>query len=262
MIGKFLPLTVIAALLCGCSIKEERLGCPCRIRLVLDNAFNRVGIDEDCISLAAFIPELYSSQTVRISDYPEYYEMSVPKGNAVLCAAYGVALNSDEYMIPDGHQSDSIYVWRRIIDTNREDAEVSVILSKQFSSVFIHFDELENDPGVPLDFRLEISGGTSGLRLMDIEPVKGTFHCQAEQISMRDYVFRMPRQAELSLLMEVYSSSGKKLAVYPIGEMMEKAGYQKDQESLEDAYLEISLAEVRTEMNIMDWQRDFTDVTL
>ena len=262
MIGKIWPSMVIAVLLCGCSIKEERLGCPCRIRLVLDNAFERVGIHEDCISLAAFIPELYSSQTVRISDYPEYFEMSVPKGEAVLCAAYGVILKSDEYRIQDGHQSDSIYVWKRIMDTNKEAAEASVILSKQFSSVFIHFDELEDDPGVPLDFRLEVSGNTSGLRMMDMEPIEGAFHCFAEQVGMRDYVFRIPRQAELSLRMDVYDASGKIIAVYPIGDMMEKAGYHKDLESLEDIFLEISLAELRTELNIVDWERDCTDVIL
>lgn len=219
-----IAVAAVAALLSSC-IKENRSDCPCWLDIHVREC-DPIARD---LTIAAYNNGRIFSETIDIQDYPDYYEHTVRKGT-VEVTAYAGRVYQTEHMdtlrIRRGYQCDSIFSHHSTVECYYEFAHDTVRLHKQFSTVFL---KMENPDGGRYPFRLVVKGNVNGIRVSDSEPVLGVFEHELQERGEGEFRFRIPRQIDDSLVMEVYDGDGVLVETLPFGE--EIARHMKDEGS-------------------------------
>ena len=96
--------------LASCSVKEDRSDCPCWLTVEADKA----------ISLSAW----FGSHQILDNHPGGLVEHTVPRGLVEIVASHG------EFKVMEGHQMDSLFAQRALVDTDGETAGYTVHLHK------------------------------------------------------------------------------------------------------------------------------------
>ena len=242
------------ALLCSCSIKEDRRECPCYLELVPDERME--ACPQGRLMVSVFEGERTEFRTVftpRQVDESDYGEISLRRGYVDVNALWGVfhgVVRGFNYMLPEGSQMDSLYAsTRRGVDATGELATASIFDAKQFCTIGIKL----LPEGVASPFDLQIRGDVAGLDLRTLHPAHGAFQARAQQTAPSRFALRVPRQDDASLMLDFLQGENT-LFSFELGSRILEMGYNWTAESLEDIELEIDYANARISVIVGGWE--------
>lgn len=233
---RFLCLCVLV-LSVSCTVKEDRIDCPCEFILDLSEC----RIKDDVLTFS-----IWDEGKKIVSEY--FYgddlgkKYSFQLGRKEYCgSAYTGDSNSlhDGWnlMVKYGLQADSLYAWAQRIDAIGENANEVVLLHKQFATVTFDltaYDKAES----PLLVRLTSNYG--GIYLLSLEPAKNDFLYEFNTDGSCFYPVRLTRQGDNSLTMEIFSG-GVSIAKINIASILDSNGYDWSATDLSDITVPVSV---------------------
>lgn len=233
-----------AALLPCCSVKEERADCPCRLEIDL-SAFSGAG---DALALRVWsgrIPEVIGA---RVGDR---WQSDVRKDEYALSAirpGKGARVLSDRVVFPDGSEPDSLYAYADgSLNCRAERVLVLTEARKQFCSATLR----EKEPTALL-YRVRSRSGA--LSRDNLSPLPADLSYPVRREGSGLLRFRIPRQSRADdLWLEVREEGGAAWEL-PLGEWMEKTGYDWSLPSLGDFSCEIDYAASEVRIQVLDWE--------
>ena len=226
-------LAAVLALLASCSVKEDRDECPCWLEVAVSGC-ERIARN---ITVSAWNPSTVFMEGIDVRDYPKGYERKVPKGYLTVSAFAGrkvQELSGESLVIPDGLPCDSLWAHRALVNCNGEFARDTAVLHKQFATVHLKIDNLKEGEQYP--YALVLRSRFDGLRLTDCSPHAGVWSCDLDRLPDGTYVFRVPRQGDGSLAIDLMLD-GEKMDEYPVGEYILQSGYSWLSEDLDDIWI-------------------------
>lgn len=243
---------IAAGLLCmaACSVKEDRMECPCRLVLDLHD------VDTSVIKEADVYVEVsrgFVFNEVMDSCYlGNEYVMSVPKGR-VYVWAYGGA---DEYSpgpeglkIPYGEDCPEVYMHCSSFDALQEKAVEKISMLKNHAVLTVHLQSEYTSA-----YEMAITGNVDGY---DAEgrSREGGFRYE---MSFEDGVGKvvLPRQADASLKLEILDGNDT-FRVFSIGEYIVSSGYDWTRDNLDDITMTLDYALSSVGFRINDWEKEY-----
>lgn len=239
---------MLCLFLSSCSVKEDRLRCPCRLV---------IGFDESIESSELSVSVHSAGETV-FEDvlHPALLDsrvLLVPR-NVVSVISYDplseLCQDAEIYLIEPGKQCDSIYCGVTIVDCRGDEASAVVSAGKQFATVYLNVIASGSSPTLPES--VLVSGDICGLNLATLLPVRGEFFYNTDLDEYRSCSFRVPRQQDSRLSLELSGNTGSTGSI-DIGRIISNSGYDWSAESLPDILLDISLAELEAGLIVSDW---------
>jgi|GEM_PF-1441914 len=251
---KTIILTLALSLLLSvaCSVKEDRTDCPCW----LDYHFHVY--PRNLIHLSAWNGEQLFMEEINLSDYPKYYERTLSRGMVTTAAFVGksrMSIRQDSLIIPRGFDCDSLLTYHNLVDCRGDSAQDTVKLHKQYSTIYL---KMTNDEPGPYPFRLVVRSNVCGLRYTTDEPLDGEFEIELQEtFEYNSYEFRIPRQKDGSMAMDVYRGE-EQIGSINLGsailEMMSSSeAFNWDSPDLGDIYLNVDLAKSKISVQVEPW---------
>ena len=232
----------------GCSVKEIRSVCPCR--LMLDFSGNDTSvIRHAALSVTADDGFLYRD-TVEKRDFVSEYMLEVPQDVIRVRAWSGDEgmMGENGLVIPDGEDCPPVYMHASVTDLHCEKHVERILLRKNFCSMTIVLTE-EYFP-----YMLKVAGNVCGYD-KDGKPVGGEFECVVEHQDGRGCV-RIPRQISDDLMLLV-GDDDTVYKAFSLGEYVEVIGYDWSAEDLEDMTVYMDYAQSRIVIEVEKWDKEY-----
>ena len=219
-----LCFSVLALVLSSC-IKEDRDSCPCVLVLSTEGS-------EELCSVYLSRDEEPVTDSLRAG---VEYRRPVNRGFLYATVALGdeeTFVHGQGIVIPKGEDCPPVRLWSRPVKAVGETVSRRAVLSKDYCLVKMRL--------VPSGGGLEftVRGGIAGFDL-DGSPAEGEFECTPRASEDGFLEFRLPRQKDNSLLMDVFSD-GVLLRTFALGEILFRAGYSWKDNDLKDISMEVS----------------------
>lgn len=243
-----LPLAAVMLLSC-CSVKEDRSECPCRVEIYPDPARAGIAVDMTFRDAGSGV-DIVSYQDRRPMPGGCLYQGELPRKRLRLAVHNGIAeclTKGPCIYVSEGGQMDSVYVYGTLLDASgAESLRDTVRLCKEFATLQI----LTSEPAFADVFAFRIRGRGCGVDLSDPSGVlEGDFSC------MFSGGVRIPRQDPGALLLDIVSlSDGETAATLPLGEYLEKSGYDWKAPSLEDISMDLDFSRCVVSILVCDWE--------
>ena len=234
--------------LCSCSVKEDRSDCPCWLTVDLSETNGAY------VQLKAWCPAPVFSESIPRSQRNAFHEYRVPRGQVRLSAyreTPGLFLEGEVLSITEGSQMDSLFACTSLVDTDAEFAHETILLHKNFATVSVIFKDEEN--GRPADCRLDVSGTVAGVDVRTLEPIPGRFSCTAEEPLEGGFAFRVPRQMDADLNAALYSHDGILMESYPVGWLIQQAGFDWSKTDLSDVEILVDTPTASFTITVKEW---------
>ena len=253
--SKFVILVffLLAAGLSSCSIKENRSVCP--TYLLVKSSEPLAPGTRAVVSVFHAEDGLVESSIVpgeRL--YPDGYEVKARRGELtarVVCGIRDMDIFSSIVRNAALSQSDSLYRFEGTVVSNEETCEIVREPVKEFTTLTLRI----NNASVP--FLLRLSGVWDRENALDFRPGRGNlaFGINDEFMIEGTHGCRLSRQGDASLSLEVYRQEDTEnpWRVFPLGDMMEKAGYHRDASPMEDVTVFVDLTEGVISIGIGGW---------
>ena len=240
-------LTLLSVL--GCSVKENRRDCPCRLMLDL------ASIDTSLVKVlnvrAATAGGLVFADTLRAEEFSELYVREVPHGD-VQVLLWGSDDLEEDLIIPYGKDCPLLYMSAFLADTRGEQYFRDVELNKNHCLLTVLFEGREDSP-YSLTFRGNVNGyDSSG------DPSEGDFACVAYPGGSGESMAVLPRQMDSSLLLDVEDEGSSVLKTFAIGEYMDKSGYDWTEADLEDVVIVLDYSVTGLRVVFKGWDKEYT----
>lgn len=242
-----------ASVLSGCSIKENRADCPCR--LVLD--FSEV---DTTVVNSAHVNMVHLSQTIVDKELgpTEYFpncSFSVPRSDLYLnvySGTGGCLVRGKGIVIPYGEECPLVYMHSRTLEAGSDNVREVISMDKNHCLVSIGIEKDDE-----LDYGLCVKGNVSGYGL-DGNPVSGDFSYVPDKDEDGLYVAVIPRQIDSSLILEIDDGSDV-IKSFALGEYIVAGGYDWAAASLDDISVSIdwALTHIRFTVQGWDWIEEY-----
>ena len=245
----------------SCSVKEDRSVCPCFLTVDLSTVLDAESTSPslwnkglDLLLISGGNPFVHDRISYEEALYK--YEYLVPRTDngviGILGADNGV-IDGDRMLLPEGSQSDALYVSSEMVPCQGETAFSSLKMFKQFSKVEI--TGLQS-----FDFVKEVSAGSSGLDLMTRSALPGRFRYILECDEDGVCTFLLPRQADDRVIILLYGKDGKLDNSIPLGQYLSASGFDWNAENLADVSVNVDRTMAFINITIGGWTHtvDFT----
>ncbi len=234
----------------SCSVKEDRSGCPCYLEVDASEVNSPFVVIESWV-------EGRTDRTVLCADIEGedlgvIHEYPVPRGLLRLTAVGDsgrILIWNDSFQPRVGRQMDSLFARSVLLETRCESLREVLRLNKQFATVTLAFEDCEDGRD---GYRLVFLGNVGGVDPVTLEPVPGAFRFVAQPDPVGGFSVRVPRQMDASLVAELYRD-GDYVDTVPVGELIEKAGFDWTQEDLGDVRIVANLPASTFTVTVMDW---------
>ena len=232
----------------GCSVKEERQDCPCRLMLDLS------AVDTSLVKVlnvqAVSADGVVFSDTLASPKFDEIYVRNVPHRD-VRVLVWGSHEAEDRLLIPYGNDCPALYMDAFDADTRGEKYFKKVELRKNHCLLSVNFEGREEIP-YSLTFRGNVNGYDSyGL------PSEGDFSCVVYPGNDGGSMVVVPRQTDSSMLLDVEDPGSSVLKTFAIGEYMERSGYDWTKADLEDAEVVIDYCITGFKIVFKGWDKEY-----
>ena len=238
----------------ACSVKEDRGPCPCYLQVSF--------ADPDAAGEAELLgwrDDRLFRERVRIEEARPAWTKPVPKGMLTVSACTGIReafAEGRQMRIPPGSEADSLYAWFGEVDATGDLAYAEVSFRKQFATVFL---DIRKSADVVRTCRFLVEGDSCGFDLLDFSPVEGKSRCEPVPSTGSGtgdgtiVTFRVPRQGDTGLAVTIHPE-GSVPARFPLGEYIDRLGYNWKTEELQDIYVSIDLARGLVDVRVADWE--------
>lgn len=245
---------VWVSVLLGCSIKEERDDCPCRLFLDFTSVdvSLRSSLSFLVTSADGFLHEaVVANEDTCVIDVPKIdLQIGVWSGDRG-CVKDG------NMIIPKGNDCPRVYAHFNRLYADGEAVYETVRLRKMHCLLTVGFDE-------PYDVAsMVIRGNVNGFDRYGY-PSKGEFCVESEIDSRSDipFTFCIPRQYGDPLYLDVVDSGGG-IRTFPLHEYIRIAGYDWSAPDLNDLNLKLYLTKGKVSVIVMGWKEEiFIDVVI
>lgn len=271
-------LSCLLALLCSCTVLEDRDGCP--NYLAVDMSGVDRGIKEWQMWLFNEDGELVFKDTIYRRSYGEPYVVEVPRHTAVRCLMWGNARGATQvretysygtYLAKlEDVSADSLYFFTDTVDTRGENSSVTVHPSKEFATVDIY---VKGWAGTDYEASMVLECASSGFyvsreflgwRSLTTASVHDTgtyytqFRCRMwRQQDTENIILRLKIR---DLLIDGTLGDIIVDKEIPIGEYLFENGYDMQKPSLEDIEMEVDYSYNRFIIRAEDWEATYTMV--
>ncbi len=242
-------IAIVSIMICaGCSVKENRGACPCRV--ILDYS----EVDTSVVKTADLFMRsddgFFFTHQADINDIRFGMEVSVPRTEMGLTVWSGTdnMLADSGLIIPMGHDCPEIYFYSSVLDTRHESVVENIIMTKNHCRMTINMNNVASAPK-----SLIVVGNVNGY-LRDGSPSEGSFRYMMETGGGTGGVVVLPRQIDDSLKLEVIDGAGV-LRRFNIGEYISESGYDWSRADLEDLTLEIDVTVTDIKLSIAGWEK-------
>lgn len=245
-------IAVTAFILASCSVKEDRMLCPCWLSVDLSSfeaAPEEVGVYAWRDSLTLF------ADTVAVADYPEGYMRSIPKGYASVAVISGFKecqLRGSDFITPYGKMFDALQAGTDFKPCFDEEMKAYPVSTKQYANVRLYVE----GAGETYPFYFCIKSNVAGISLLNLAPIKGEFSCEIHLNGKESALLRVPRQFHINpyLILNVYRESDQ-VCVYTenLAETIAQKGFNWQEANLGDIDLYISVAEAEFNVKVDAW---------
>ena len=254
----------------GCSIKEDRMICPCFLTEEFGDVSPVEEGDDPWISILGEGGGVVQQKTIHGNMFREgdRYVATVPKQILSVAVTYGMkhyTIDGGTAVLSGGFEADSVYAHTSEVDCTGETASDTVRLHKQWCTLDLVLKGSESWK----PFFFEIHGGWNAVSLRDMSPVKGPLTCVPRRLSAGRFRVRIPRQGDNALMLLVYDTDDFGLPStlrydYPVGELLENKGYDWKRKDLDDAVLTIDYAKAEVNVEIAPWDEGtgYKDITI
>ncbi len=243
----YIILSTILFSLVSCSVKEDRDDCPCWLQIDM-SACSRFA---DMVSLKGWTDDrnVFGVQVFK-EDFAPDHEEEVPRTLVHYNATSGLVSNRNSgisVIIPEGEQSDRLYAYRADVQAFGETAYDKISLHKQYAAVAIKIEDSDNE------YSLVVRSGWNGMNLDTLKPVSGPFSFAPEPTEEKVWYFRLPRQGDDSLVLEITGESGRTYP-YDLGGLIRASGYDWNAEDLDDIMLGVDYVSWKMSIEVIPWE--------
>ncbi len=249
MIPSEVLMFMVSAMLCaGCSVKENRDSCPCRLVLDFSEVDTSVVEFADLVMTAdggfVFTDELDSD------DFRSGKTVDVPRGEVNVGVWSGTEdmLEDGGLVIPEGQDCPPVYFHTSIVEAYAETSYEKVHMRKNYCRMTINLNYMDVEP-----WKITVFGKVNGY-LMDGTPSEGDFIYGLSSEENGSNVVLLPRQMDDSLAMDIDDGSGgpKRFA---LGGYIAESGYDWTTPDLEDITIDIDVAFTGITLVIQGWDK-------
>lgn len=244
---RILTAIIWVSVMTGCSVKEERGDCPCRLFL-----------DFTAVDFSARAPLSLYVTSFEGFEHKEFVEtddtcvIDVPRTDLQIVVWSGDEglINDAGLMIPNGRECPPLYIHSSILPAFGEAVFETVQLRKNHCVLTVDF--VEPDDVVAMTVRGEVAGfDRYG------NPVEGDFHVDVLMDSVSDLPVSccLPRQIGGPLYLEVTDMKGRE-RTFPLYEYMRIVGYDWSESDLKDLSLVLDYSEAKVSVIIQGWKEE------
>ena len=251
MMRRWVYIALLVAFTGGCSIKENREDCPCR--LVLDFSEIDTVLVKSLNVLATCNGKTVFSDHVSANDFAEEYVREVPHGDVrlnVWCVGEERIDDRLGVVIPYGCECPVLYMKSFVADTRGEVCRENVLLHKNFCRLTVLLEGVEEPP-----YSLTFKGNVDGYRL-DGRPSEGDFSCVAYPGEEGSLQAGLPRQLDASLVLELDDGTSVQ-KTFALGEYIVNSGYDWTAEELEDLTVTLDFQITYVKITVAGWEKEY-----
>lgn len=235
----------------GCSIKEERDACPCRLFLDLQSLDK---LDQSPFLLAVLSDSGFEYTTIiDCSNFQDTCVIDVPRTDldvVVWCGA-GEQMHQQGLTIPLGSGCPPVYIYSKRITAYGEAVYDTVFLNKNYCILNV---SIENQDYVR---SMTIRGEVSGYDRIG-NPRRGDFliNSQTDSGACGPYSFYLPRQGDSMLYLDVVESDGM-VKTFPLHEYISAFGYDWEERDLNDLNMHLNYTAAGVVVSVKVWDEEF-----
>lgn len=269
--GVLLPLL----LLCGCTVYEDRSGCPNYLTIDFTQVDN--SIKEWQMWLFDGQGQLIFKDTVYRRSYSQPYTVEVPRSSGGKCLLWGNLRVATEVKERNSYgtsiskvadvSADSVYFFGKQMDMNGEDSYFKVVPQKEFATVDIYVKGwVGSDYEADMVLECANSGFYVGKEFYG-EKTSVQVHVHDVGISFTHFRCRILRQKDpenlvLKLFIREILPDGTFGNILldneiPIGEYLSANGYDMQRPSLEDISMEVDYSYNEFVIRAADWEASY-----
>lgn len=272
---RLLVLLAASACLFSCRrlVFEDRTECPSYVFFDITNAEAFNPYDRVYTTIYRHPSgELMGSATPSLADvqgrvfFFEIRKAEAVKGYGVLGTEQCIMQNGSEWVVPIGCQYDSLFRFSYVATVEPESFVVPVEMVKEYSRVTLQFVGTETFTGAGgrFPFEVTVTGGTSGVDALTGVPVRGPFEYRPQETSIGRFEFRLPRQADQDLRLELYGKDGiyertGHISSFDLYALLEEKGMNWQDRNLPDIYVEFNYQETLVNVVISPWVTEDLD---
>lgn len=254
-----LALSIVLVLSAACSVKEDRRGCPCLLRLDFSEADGRSRQGKLLLS-AVSGDGFCRTDTLDMAEVQDVYELQVPRGGVrvnLWSDDAGDFVGDDGLVIPFGDDCPPVLMYSAFAATEGEVCTETVRLRKNYCRLTV----ITDDEGGGYPFDLGVYGNVDGY---DVEgrPRGGEF-CHYLSAAGTDasgedggYVVLLPRQTDSSLMLDVMEDA-EVIKTFALGNYISQSGYDWLAPDLEDIAVRIDCACTRIVISVGAWEHSY-----
>lgn len=246
MTGNGLFSLLLALLLFGGCVKENREECPCRLLVDLSEV-DSLKIPVVDISVAGANEFLFSSHKPVGESNEEM--ILVPRGRTFLNVCYGDEgmTRKEGLYIPVGDECPPVYMYSALVDTDSEFVRETVELRKNHCVMTLCIEGERDD----FPFDLTLRGNVCGYDTAGV-PLSGNFMYRPKPDENMQFMAVLPRQNDSSLLLDIVDGE-EIVRTFAIGEYIKASGYDWTEADLKDVTVGIDYSRTRVSIVVKGW---------
>ena len=250
MKNMILSVALMSAALTGCSVKEDRMDCPCHLMLDFSE------VDTSVVSSAALVmtgtEDFEFAKDLFLEDFMHDYIVEIPKTSVNLGIWSGAeTMGGGGVMIPYGEDCPPVYFHTSVVNAGGESVREIVRMRRNHCVMTVKFDW--NNVDIQ---SVVLYGNVDGYEA-DGSPSSGDFMYVLEHDREGETCAVLPRQTDASLTLEVDDGTGV-LKRFALGQYIEESGYDWNEADLKDIVVEIDIAILKISLTIQGWDKEHT----
>lgn len=247
---RLLSLTVCAMICAGCSVKEDRTGCPCRLMLDFSEVDPSVVKSAD-FHLSASDGFIFTG-AVEAGSFDDEVVVDVPRERIRVVSVCGAGNNVGEAGITIPYGEDCPPVYMHVSDVQADGESVREVVMMRKNHCRMRINVIGEDHEV---VNLILKGNVNGYG-RDGQPSAGRFVYKSAPDASGEISAVLPRQVDNTLVLEVDDGTGVSKS-FAIGEYIASSGYDWSSPDLHDIILDIDFAITHVLLTIMGWDKEY-----
>lgn len=208
-----IPLIALLLFAQSCSlVLEDRHECPAFVFFSREGESEPGDYDKVLVKVmdGDTMEELSSDEPLLETLCSDNYSIAIPKREEILsCGVTGMRVGTFDgnlLVIPAGNQGDPVYRFFKSGPLEGEEFRVPVRFTKEFSRIEVQF---RSDDG-EFPYNVVVTGNTCGIDISSGMPVPGAFRYSPPQTEKGVFRFRVPRQGDYTLSLELWTAPDAK----------------------------------------------------